>query len=74
MAHRFTIPSRGRLIPLIALLVSVGVIPFGCYRHIVDVKGPGAAYYDTYEPHFQPQEEEDIKAFFRGSSDKKDKK
>lgn len=77
MARRIE-PSRGRLIPLITLLVGVGVFLVGCYRHVVEVKGPGASRYDIYEPHFQPQEEEDIKSFFSnlfgGSSDKKDRK
>lgn len=76
MARRIK-PSRGRLIPLITLLVGVAVLLGGCYRHVVDVKGPGASRYDVYEPHFQPQEEEDIKSFFSnlfgGSADKKKK-
>ncbi len=43
------------------LVFGMALFSAGCYQHVIDVKGPGRGSYDIYEPHFEPQEKEDIK-------------
>jgi len=36
----------------------------GCYQHVVGARGPGAESYNVYEPHYKPEEEQQIEDWF----------
>lgn len=63
-----------RVVPVLIALSVAGLA--GCYRHVVEVRGPNAASYDVYEPNYDPDKEDPVSSFFGGlfGSDKDDKK
>ena len=56
--------SRSPLAALLVLVTGLALGMAGCYRHVVEVRGPGAAAYDVYEPHYKPEEEQQIEDWF----------